>query len=108
MTSGPENIEQLSPEQTPSSEAAPSPLVAALQREHPEWVREVIVAFGETTIVVPRENIVESRPVTLPVTFTGDVLGVVTVIRSSSSSFTAILIGALSRSIVPYVIDFTV
>ena len=56
MTSGPDNIEQ-SPEQTPSSDAAPSPLVAALQREHPEWVGEVIIAFGETTIVVPREHI---------------------------------------------------
>jgi len=59
MTSGPENTEPQSPEQTPSSEAAPSPLVAALQREHPEWVREVIIAFGETTIVVPRESIAE-------------------------------------------------
>jgi NADH-quinone oxidoreductase subunit C len=60
MTPGPENIEQQPPEQTPSSDAAPSPLVAALQREHPEWVREVIIAFGETTIVVPRENIVDA------------------------------------------------
>ena len=59
MTTGPENVEQ-TPEQSPSSEAPPSPVVAALQREHPEWVREVIVAFGETTIVVPRENIVEA------------------------------------------------
>jgi len=58
MTAGPENIEQQSPEQTPSSEA-PSPLVAALQREHPDWVREVVVAFDETTIIVPRESIVE-------------------------------------------------
>ncbi|MEN3329578.1 MAG: hypothetical protein V7638_4385, partial [Acidobacteriota bacterium] len=60
MTSGPENIEQQSPEQTPSSASTPSPLVAALQREHPECVREVIVAFGEITIIVPRENIVEA------------------------------------------------
>src|SRR5687767_8284222 len=58
MSSGPENIEQL-PEQTPSSESTPShPLVTALQREHPEWIAEVIQAFGETTIVVPREHIV--------------------------------------------------
>lgn len=58
MSSGPENIEQSS-EQTPSSESTPShPLVAALQREHPEWIAEVIRAFGETTIVVPREHIV--------------------------------------------------
>ena len=60
MTSGPENIEQESTEQTPSSESTPSPLVAALQREHPEWLREVIIAFGETTIVVPREHLVEA------------------------------------------------
>jgi NADH-quinone oxidoreductase subunit C len=41
-----------------SEAAAPSPLVAALQREHPEWVGDVIAAFGEITIVVPREHIV--------------------------------------------------
>ena len=41
-----------------SETAAPSPLVAALQREHPEWVAEVISAFGEITVVVPREHIV--------------------------------------------------
>ena len=35
-----------------------SELVTALQREHPEWISEVIYAFGETTIVVPREQIV--------------------------------------------------
>ncbi|MDX6529925.1 MAG: NADH-quinone oxidoreductase subunit [Blastocatellia bacterium] len=37
--------------------SAPSPVAAALQREHPEWVREVIEALGETTIIVPREYI---------------------------------------------------
>lgn len=42
-----------------SSEDTPSPLVTALQREHPEWFSEVIVAFGETTLVVPRAQIVE-------------------------------------------------
>lgn len=58
MTSGPENIEQPT-EQSPGSESTPShPLVTALQREHPEWITEVIHAFGETTIVVPREHIV--------------------------------------------------
>ena len=45
-------------EPTPSSESTPSPLVTALQREHPEWFSEVITAFGETTFVVPREHIV--------------------------------------------------
>jgi NADH-quinone oxidoreductase subunit C len=38
--------------------SAPSPFAAALSREHPEWVSEVIEAFRETTIVVPREHIV--------------------------------------------------
>ena len=47
MSAEPENIEQ-----------TPSPIVAALQREHPEWIGEVIHAFGETTIIVPREHIV--------------------------------------------------
>lgn len=37
---------------------APSPIAAALQREHPEWAHKVIEALGETTIVVPRKHIV--------------------------------------------------
>ena len=36
----------------------PSHLVTALQREHPEWITHVIEAFGEVTVVVPREHIV--------------------------------------------------
>jgi NADH-quinone oxidoreductase subunit C len=56
MASEPENKET---DPIPSLEAdAPSPLVAALQQEHPEWVADVIDAFGEITIVVPREHIV--------------------------------------------------
>src|SRR6185295_10204112 len=51
---------RMTPEEPPTTETAPSPLVAALQREHPEWVREVVIAFGETTIIVPRENIVDA------------------------------------------------
>jgi len=35
MSAEPENIEQ-----------TPSPIVAALQREHPEWIGDVIYAFG--------------------------------------------------------------
>src|SRR5437764_15029499 len=35
----------------------PSPVAAALQRENPEWVREVIEALDETTIIVPREHL---------------------------------------------------
>src|SRR5260370_32392267 len=38
--------------------STPSLIAAALQREHPEWVSEVIEALGETTIVVPRDYIV--------------------------------------------------
>jgi NADH-quinone oxidoreductase subunit C len=56
MASEPENNETTPIES--SEAAAPSPLVAALQREHPEWVEDVIAAFGEITIVVPREHIV--------------------------------------------------
>ena len=41
-----------------NSEAGVPPFVAVLQREHPEWVAEVISAFGEFTVVVPREHIV--------------------------------------------------
>jgi NADH-quinone oxidoreductase subunit C len=45
--------------QTPAGDEE-SPLVAALRRAHPDWVREVVEAFGETTIIVPREAIVEA------------------------------------------------
>ena len=38
----------------------PSQIAAALQREHPEWVAEVITALGETTVIVPRVHIVEA------------------------------------------------
>jgi len=41
-----------------SLEVTTPPFVAALQREHPEWVGEVITAFGEYTVVVPREHLV--------------------------------------------------
>ena len=41
-----------------NSEAGVPTFVAALRREHPEWVAEVISAFGEFTVVVPREHIV--------------------------------------------------
>jgi len=40
-----------------TSEIAPSPLAAALQRERPEWLKKIIEALGETTIIVPREHI---------------------------------------------------
>ena len=49
------------PDTTPNSNptSTPSPLVAALQREHPEWISEIVEALGEVTAIVPREHIVE-------------------------------------------------
>src|SRR6202051_135005 len=49
------------PENQPDSNqpgSAPSPIAAALQREHAEWIADEIEALGETTLVVPREHIV--------------------------------------------------
>ena len=43
---------------TPDENAAQSPMVAALRGMNKEWVAEVIEAYGETTIIVPREYIV--------------------------------------------------
>jgi len=36
----------------------PSLIAAAFQREHPEWIAELVEALGETTITVEREHIV--------------------------------------------------
>jgi NADH-quinone oxidoreductase subunit C len=44
---------------TPDNSVTPSPLVAALQHANADWVGEVIEAFGEITMIVPREKIVE-------------------------------------------------
>ncbi|HVG31069.1 MAG TPA: NADH-quinone oxidoreductase subunit C [Pyrinomonadaceae bacterium] len=52
--------EQQIAEQGAAANAQESPLAAALRQSHPEWVREVVEAFGETTIIVPRESIVEA------------------------------------------------
>jgi NADH-quinone oxidoreductase subunit C len=41
------------------SNTTPSPLVTALQHEHAEWITEIVEAFGEVTIIVPREKIAE-------------------------------------------------
>ena len=38
----------------------PSPAAAALLREHPEWNVEVVHALGETTIILPREQLVDA------------------------------------------------
>jgi len=45
---------------TERSTPTPSPLVAALQRENALWVADVIEAFGELTVIVPREHILEA------------------------------------------------
>jgi NADH-quinone oxidoreductase subunit C len=44
---------------TPGKSMTPSPLVAALQHQNAEWVGAVVEAFGEVTVIVPREKIVE-------------------------------------------------
>ncbi len=46
------------PATTSKQDLTPSHLVTALQREHPEWIMEVIEAFGEVTAIVAREHIV--------------------------------------------------
>jgi len=43
----------------PGPDQPSSSLLTALQQEHPEWVSEIIRAFGETTLVVPRAQITE-------------------------------------------------
>lgn len=40
------------------NQETPSQIAAALQREHSDWVTEVVSALGETTLIVPREQIV--------------------------------------------------
>src|SRR5690349_7506506 len=52
-----ENSEQATPTSESLAATAP-PFLAALQREHPEWIADVISALGETTVIVPREHIV--------------------------------------------------
>jgi NADH-quinone oxidoreductase subunit C len=60
MTIG-ENNESSLPEPTTTSDqkSTPSQLVTALQREHADWISEVIEAHGEVTAIVPAQHIVE-------------------------------------------------
>lgn len=53
-SSQPETPAQVS---EPNASGMPSGIAAALQREHPEWVTEVIEALGETTVIVSREHL---------------------------------------------------
>ncbi len=59
MTTQADNENNL-PDTTPNSNptSTPSPLVAALQREHPESISEIVEALGEVTAIIPREHIV--------------------------------------------------
>ncbi len=41
-----------------NSQPTPSQIAAALQQDHSDWFGEIINALGETTIIVPREQIV--------------------------------------------------
>ena len=56
-----ENNESSLPEPTTNSDqkSTPSQLVTALQREHAQWITEVIEAHGEVTAIVPALHIVE-------------------------------------------------
>ena len=44
----------------PNNNQMPSQIAEGLQRDHAEWVSEIINALGETTIIVPREHIVDA------------------------------------------------
>ena len=58
MTTGANNESTL-PQAAEPEESTPSRLLADLQRDHPEWITEIIKAFGEVTAIVPRAHIVE-------------------------------------------------
>jgi NADH-quinone oxidoreductase subunit C len=60
MQSGADNTESSSQQSQASSDhvQTPSQLVAALQHEHPEWVSDVVSAYKETTVIIPRNEIV--------------------------------------------------
>jgi len=55
------NNENIVPEPvtTSAQEPTPSQVVTALQREHNEWIGEVVTAHGEVTVTVPREHIAD-------------------------------------------------
>ena len=61
MTTGADNESTLPEPVSTSSEPSttPSQLVTALQREHSQWITEIIEALGEVTAIVPGQHIVE-------------------------------------------------
>ncbi len=52
--------EKESSQAQPNDQQTPSQIAAALQREHADWVSEVVNALGETTVIVAREHIVNA------------------------------------------------
>ncbi|HEV2905500.1 MAG TPA: NADH-quinone oxidoreductase subunit C [Pyrinomonadaceae bacterium] len=44
----------------PKNNQTPPQIAEALRRDHSEWVSEIVNALGETTVIVPREHIVEA------------------------------------------------
>ncbi|MFY9618341.1 MAG: NADH-quinone oxidoreductase subunit C [Pyrinomonadaceae bacterium] len=44
----------------PNNNHTPAQIAEALQLDHPNWVSEIVNALGETTIIVPRDYIVEA------------------------------------------------
>jgi NADH-quinone oxidoreductase subunit C len=44
----------------PNNDHTPSQIAEAVQRDHSEWVSEIVNALGETTLIVPRAHIVEA------------------------------------------------
>ena len=58
MTTGANNESAL-PQAAEPAKATQSRLLAALQQNHPDWITEIIEAYGEVTAVVPRDHIVE-------------------------------------------------
>ena len=44
---------------SPNQKSTPSDLLSALQREHSDWITEIVEAHGEVTAIVPRARIAE-------------------------------------------------
>ncbi|MGH9900581.1 MAG: NADH-quinone oxidoreductase subunit C [Pyrinomonadaceae bacterium] len=55
-----EREKQIEEASAPAATGVQSALEASFERERPGWAAEVIKAFGELTVVVPRERIVEA------------------------------------------------
>jgi len=56
---GAEEAQNTTRSEVSSNAVMPSNLLTALQRENSGWVGEVVEAFGEVTVIVPAEHIVE-------------------------------------------------